>query len=388
MASFEEIRKVIAPYFDAAFYLSVYPDVAAAATDPIWHYVVYGAAENRDPSMSFSTSYYRSMYRDVRETRQNPLYHYVTVGIGQGRYAKPPKSASSRHEQRFDPLVELEQLRARTQETSRLLEVMRTRTPSPKETAHRPFVGPPARALSARVASVPPVHPSDWWPSTLAPGFALSPPPGLMCQSLSGEPASHTAVLVFGLSGSALAEVVDMIALRQQRRMDLKPVFLTDCGDARIFVHHGYAFEYFASRYLQSGVSRSVNTYYRFRMSLLYGKWGFDATIDLSAEPRKTLDESWFGQPSTSVLHEQLASIRDAAVAPGWLEQSIALIRESGLFDIEWYSSNYPEVRDQDPIEHYLTVGAMKGYNPNPLFDTAYYARQILAILTEPAPDS
>lgn len=30
-----------------------------------------------------------------------------------------------------------------------------------------------------------------------------------------------------------------------------------------------------------------------------------------------------------------------------------------------------------DPIDHYLQVGAPLGYDPNPLFDTNYYARQM-----------
>jgi hypothetical protein len=32
-----------------------------------------------------------------------------------------------------------------------------------------------------------------------------------------------------------------------------------------------------------------------------------------------------------------------------------------------------------DPIDHYLRIGAALGYNPNPLFDTNYYARQMAA---------
>lgn len=56
-----------------------------------------------------------------------------------------------------------------------------------------------------------------------------------------------------------------------------------------------------------------------------------------------------------------------------------ALIRASGLFDADWYCRTYPDAAASglDPITHYLRVGAGKGYDPNPLFNTGYYARQM-----------
>lgn len=59
--------------------------------------------------------------------------------------------------------------------------------------------------------------------------------------------------------------------------------------------------------------------------------------------------------------------------------RDVALVRDSGLFDEDWYRTTYPDVAQSglDPIEHYLTIGARDGRNPGPLFDTAYYARQM-----------
>ena len=53
----------------------------------------------------------------------------------------------------------------------------------------------------------------------------------------------------------------------------------------------------------------------------------------------------------------------------------IALIRSSGLFDSDWYLSEYDDVRliGADPIEHYLKFGIMLHRNPNPRFDTRAY---------------
>jgi len=55
------------------------------------------------------------------------------------------------------------------------------------------------------------------------------------------------------------------------------------------------------------------------------------------------------------------------------------LIRNSGLFDVDFYRVRYPDVAESglDPVEHYLRIGAAKGYDPSPLFDTGYYARQM-----------
>lgn len=57
------------------------------------------------------------------------------------------------------------------------------------------------------------------------------------------------------------------------------------------------------------------------------------------------------------------------------------LIRASGLFDVDWYLARYPDAAESglDPIDHYLKIGAARGYDPNPLFDTDYYARQMAA---------
>ena len=55
------------------------------------------------------------------------------------------------------------------------------------------------------------------------------------------------------------------------------------------------------------------------------------------------------------------------------------LVRNSGLFDANFYRDRYPDVGTSglDPVDHYLRIGAAKGYDPSPLFDTGYYARQM-----------
>lgn len=59
----------------------------------------------------------------------------------------------------------------------------------------------------------------------------------------------------------------------------------------------------------------------------------------------------------------------------GISEQDIAAIRESDLFDAEWYLAQYPDVGTLgiDPAAHYLWLGARLGRNPSPEFDTIAY---------------
>lgn len=65
--------------------------------------------------------------------------------------------------------------------------------------------------------------------------------------------------------------------------------------------------------------------------------------------------------------------------------EAVAMIRDSGLFNEAWYHATYPDAAGSglDPVEHYLTIGAPKGYNPNPLFDTGFYARQMARRIAE-----
>ena len=50
-------------------------------------------------------------------------------------------------------------------------------------------------------------------------------------------------------------------------------------------------------------------------------------------------------------------------------------IEGSGLFDGDWYTSNYPDVplSGMDPLRHYALVGAARGWDPSPRFSTEFY---------------
>ena len=101
------------------------PDVRDANINPLIHYVLYGAGENRNPHGWFATGYYRDRYmdgvggdpladflrhgtdgsrdpspafgaaayladhRDVAAARLNPLVHYVVWGRREHRRIRP-----------------------------------------------------------------------------------------------------------------------------------------------------------------------------------------------------------------------------------------------------------------------------------------------------------
>jgi hypothetical protein len=119
------------------------------------------------------------------------------------------------------------------------------------------------------------------------------------------------------------------------------------------------------------------------------------------AAARERLDRAYAafdGQPwlAGDIVHDELRHRRmgpEARVAEPESKVEVApaaqpapdpsgdatLIRNSGLFDADFYRTRYPDAAESglDPVDHYLQIGAAKGYDPSPLFDTGYYARQM-----------
>jgi glycosyltransferase involved in cell wall biosynthesis len=84
-ATFDLTRELLeaSDFFDAEWYLSTYPDVAAAGFDPRRHYRLHGASEDRDPGPGFSSSGYRYAYSEQFNPGSS-LAHYLLAGQQQG----------------------------------------------------------------------------------------------------------------------------------------------------------------------------------------------------------------------------------------------------------------------------------------------------------------
>jgi hypothetical protein len=74
---------------DSKWYLTHYPDVKAAELDAAFHYLIYGAAELRNPNRLFDTEWYLTQYPDVRKSGMNPIIHYARHGIALGYRPHP-----------------------------------------------------------------------------------------------------------------------------------------------------------------------------------------------------------------------------------------------------------------------------------------------------------
>jgi glycosyltransferase involved in cell wall biosynthesis len=59
------------------------------------------------------------------------------------------------------------------------------------------------------------------------------------------------------------------------------------------------------------------------------------------------------------------------------LEDEVAVVEASGLFDEEYYCATYPDVLDSDfrPVEHFCVGGWREGRRPNAYFDPEWYLR-------------
>jgi len=74
---------------DVEWYLQRYPDVRAAGLDPLLHFSVHGAAEQRDPNPWFDTAWYANHYPDVGASGIHPLLHYLRSGAAEMRNPNP-----------------------------------------------------------------------------------------------------------------------------------------------------------------------------------------------------------------------------------------------------------------------------------------------------------
>jgi GT2 family glycosyltransferase/glycosyltransferase involved in cell wall biosynthesis len=88
-APFAEFGEAFAGFFDPDWYVARYPDVVRSGTDPLVHFVHFGAAECRDPNRFFDSAWYLSHYPDVANSGQHPLLHYLQSGAAELRNPHP-----------------------------------------------------------------------------------------------------------------------------------------------------------------------------------------------------------------------------------------------------------------------------------------------------------
>jgi glycosyltransferase involved in cell wall biosynthesis len=75
--------------FDEAFYLSQNPEVISSNTASLYHFIVSGGAEGRNPNRWFDTRWYIEQNPEVAQRKMNPLVHYLQVGAPEGKRPRP-----------------------------------------------------------------------------------------------------------------------------------------------------------------------------------------------------------------------------------------------------------------------------------------------------------
>ena len=80
--------------FDDFWYLDQNPDIAESRGDPVIHYLLFGAEENRNPGPDFDGAWYLRHHSDLDPDTTNPLVHYLEHGVREGREIRPVLAGS------------------------------------------------------------------------------------------------------------------------------------------------------------------------------------------------------------------------------------------------------------------------------------------------------
>jgi hypothetical protein len=93
----------------------------------------------------------------------------------------------------------------------------------------------------------------------------------------------------------------------------------------------------------------------------------------------KTVQYTGLQKTQRATLKNSNRSYKPVAGLPDFLRKKARQIKESGFFDYEWYLNDNPGVYETgvDPVEHYLLHGIRDERNPNPLFNTSIYSKEL-----------
>ncbi len=102
----------ISACFDAGYYLRIYPDVAESQTDPLCHFLNFGANEWRSPHPLFDASYYVKNNPDIDFGKVDPFTHFIGIGGAEKRNPHPLFDSKFYYQQyqelmenEFNPLI-------------------------------------------------------------------------------------------------------------------------------------------------------------------------------------------------------------------------------------------------------------------------------------------
>ena len=93
-ASLRRDRELVRHFFNPGYYRASNPEVTGSDDDLIDHYLTIGWKKGRNPSPLFSLRFYLDTYPDVAAAAINPLIHFALNGRAEGRRTKGSEDGS------------------------------------------------------------------------------------------------------------------------------------------------------------------------------------------------------------------------------------------------------------------------------------------------------
>ncbi len=313
-------------YFDSASYLAVHDDVRQAGINPLLHYYEYGELELRQPSANFEPSWYRTSYGVDAEA--NCLADYL-----QRRRQEPVSPMAS-----FDAVAFAQQHVDVAVRHFDLFELYKTSAPT--------RTAPPAVDMAA--ISTSGTFDANYYqreyPETAARGF---------------DPLTHYCGVGWknGYNPNALFDTAWYLSVNDDvRSSGINPLYhYVTFGEpeGRRPAADFDPVEYRALHQLEPGASCLAD--YLKRLSLT------QSSITPAAPQPEVVAATGPAEEDNETADEQL-------------------IRQSGLFDLNYYLINYPDVRASglDPLKHFCRYGWQEGRRANPYFDAGWYSKAYL----------
>ena len=371
--------------FDPAFYRDSNPDVASSDADPLEHFLASGGIEGRDPNVRFGTEEYWAENPDVAEARVNPLVHFVQSGAREGRPFRSSRATGG--DAAFEPsdAAAIQSVRS-----SRLLGGT---APSEEETYNiiqssglfDPIYYAAANPdLDARDQDLLLHYVSKGWKEGRDPSATFKATFYRDTYMHSSE-ASLDPVLHFIVFGAVvdLPTSPEAFEYRAEGDIDFRDVDVAVAliAQSRLFDADQYralrpdlgALEGDEIRhYVLSGAAERLDPCADFSTSAYVGAYpdvpaaGINPFLHFILYGAK---EGRLPKPAAPP-REGLEGGQFASSSP-----EADLIRESGLFDDEWYRAHYDDVRTSgaDPFVHFMRHGLAEGRKPNAMFEPVWY---------------
>ena len=370
-------------YFDEAWYLAQYPEVAGADMPPVRYFLKHGRNEGHNPGPRFDSAAYLEAYGSAVGPQHNPLLHFLQTGRALNCEAIPVARAAA-----DTPEREAENIRLL--ESSELFDAgwYSASHPAAAETGLTPELHFLRIGGKKGWASSPLFDTADYLARYRdVRELGINP----LVHYLQFGKAENRKIRPWN-EGEANVRLVTesgffdedwyLKAYPEVRRSKLTPV--------RHYVKHGRekghnpgpAFDsnYYAEQNQDVAASAVNPLVHYLRTGRDEGRPIQPVPVVAEAEPPPR-EEPQSEEPVDAAPQADEPAPEPAAPQPAEnllpepTAEDLGLIEASPLFDATWYVQRYPDVARQPlpPAEHYLKMGGAELRQPSLLFDPQYY---------------